>query len=102
MHDGYWKSDDFNDNIAIDIAASLMIIPGLEARLGYAQTRYLIAGLDVVILMVGCLQSWRLTLAIEFDTYDIQTMQILGYYVYGQLSSFLIGLELTLGILMKM
>ena len=24
------------DNIALDIAASLMIIPGLEARLGYA------------------------------------------------------------------
>ena len=37
LHDGYWTDDDFNgDNIAVDIAASLMIIPGLEARLGYA------------------------------------------------------------------
>ena len=38
MHDGYWANEDFNgDNIAIDLAASMMIIPGLEAQLGYAQ-----------------------------------------------------------------
>lgn len=38
MHDDYFGvTDDFNgDNIAIDLAASLMIMPGLEARLGYA------------------------------------------------------------------
>ena len=29
-----WKT--FNDNAAIDVAASVIIIPGLEARLGYA------------------------------------------------------------------
>ena len=28
--------DDLNDAVAIDIAASVMITPGLEARLGYA------------------------------------------------------------------
>ena len=33
-------TDDFTgDNIAIDIAASLMIMPGLEARLGYAHQK---------------------------------------------------------------
>jgi hypothetical protein len=37
LHDGYWGGDDFNgDNIAIDIAASVMFFPGLEARVGFA------------------------------------------------------------------
>ena len=37
IHDGYWVNDHFDgDDIAVDIAASVMIIPGLEARLGYA------------------------------------------------------------------
>ena len=36
-------NDDFNwDNIAIDIAASLMIIPGLEARLGMRKNKLMI------------------------------------------------------------
>jgi hypothetical protein len=72
LHDGYWGSDDFNDNIAVDIAASLMIIPGLEARLGYAHQES-DDGLDV-----GHFNGWvaynpgDLTLALEFDTFDIQ------------------------------
>jgi len=72
VHDGYWGSDDFNDNIAVDIAASLMIIPGLEARLGYAHQDS-DTGLDV-----GHFNGWLaynpgdLTLAFEFDTFDIQ------------------------------
>ena len=72
VHDGYWGSDDFNDNVAVDIAASLMIIPGLEARLGYAHQDS-DSGLDV-----GHFNGWLaynpgdLTLAIEFDTFDIQ------------------------------
>lgn len=37
LHDGYWGGDDFNgDNMAIDIAASVMFFPGLEARIGFA------------------------------------------------------------------
>ena len=37
LHDGYWGGDDFNgDNLAIDLAASIMFFPGLEARIGYA------------------------------------------------------------------
>jgi len=73
VHDGYWGSDDFNDNVAVDIAASLMIIPGLEARLGYAHQDS-DSGLDV-----GHFNGWLaynpgdLTLALEFDTFDIQT-----------------------------
>jgi len=72
LHDGYWGSDDFNDNIAVDIAASLMIIPGLEARLGYAHQES-DDGLDV-----GHFNGWvaynpgDLTLSLEFDTFDIQ------------------------------
>ena len=72
VHDGYWGSDDFNDNVAVDIAASLMIIPGLEARLGYAHQDS-DSGLDV-----GHFNGWLaynpgdLTLALEFDTFDIQ------------------------------
>ena len=38
MHDNYFKSgyDLSQEKIAIDLAASMMIIPGLEAQLGYA------------------------------------------------------------------
>ena len=37
LHDGYWSNNHFDgDDMAIDLAASVMIIPGLEARLGYA------------------------------------------------------------------
>ena len=73
LHDGYWENDDFNgDNIALDIAASLMIIPGLEARLGYAHEEVDSANKDI-----SQFNGWLgynpgdLTLAIEFDNYDI-------------------------------
>ena len=37
LYDGYWKNSDFNsDKVGIDIGASLMIVPGLEYRIGYA------------------------------------------------------------------
>jgi hypothetical protein len=72
LHDGYWGSDDFNDNIALDIAASVMIIPGLEARLGYAHQE------SDDYSDISHLNGWisykpgDLTLAFEFDTFDIQ------------------------------
>jgi hypothetical protein len=81
LHDGYWAGDDFNgDNIALDIAASLMIIPGLEARLGYAfeevdkdnNSLGLTANKDI-----SQFNGWLgynpgdLTLALEFDNYEI-------------------------------
>ncbi len=71
LHDGYWANDDFNsDNIAIDLAASMMIIPGLEAQLGYAHEE---VGSDDI----SQFNAWaayspnNLTLAIEYDNFDI-------------------------------
>jgi hypothetical protein len=73
LHDGYWANDDFTgDNIALDIAASLMIIPGLEARLGYAHEE-----VDAVNKDISQFNGWLgynpgdLTLALEFDNYEI-------------------------------
>jgi hypothetical protein len=76
LHDGYWKGDDFNgDSIALDIAASLMIIPGLEARLGYAQQQYenQLGNSDDISQLNGWLayNVGNLTLATEFDNMDI-------------------------------
>jgi hypothetical protein len=37
LHNGLWTNDNLNDsNIGIDIAAALMIVPGLEWQMGYA------------------------------------------------------------------
>ena len=37
LHNGIWTNDNLNDsNIGIDIAAALMIVPGLEWQIGYA------------------------------------------------------------------
>ena len=71
LHDGYWRKDDFNDNsIAIDIAASVMFFPGLEARLGYAHQ-------ELDNDEIGHFNTWLewnpgdLTLAFEFDNFDL-------------------------------
>ena len=75
LHDGYWIGDDFNgDNIALDIAASLMIIPGLEARLGYAHEE---VDQGATSKDISQFNGWLgynpgdLTLALEFDNYEI-------------------------------
>ena len=37
LHNGLWSNDNLNDsNIGVDIAAALMIVPGLEWQIGYA------------------------------------------------------------------
>ena len=71
LHDGYWANEDFNgDNIAIDLAASAMIIPGLEAQLGYAQEE---VGNDDI----SQFNAWiaynpnDLTLAMEYDNFEL-------------------------------
>jgi hypothetical protein len=79
IHDGYWHSDHFNgDDLALDIAASVMIIPGLEARLGYAHEE--ISGSDADPAAdsdISQLNLWLgynpndLTLAIEYDNFDL-------------------------------
>jgi hypothetical protein len=79
LHDGYWKSDDFNgDNIAIDLAASVMFFPGLEARIGYAHESVddldTGTGHDGDIDQFNMWLEWNpgaLTLATEFDNYGI-------------------------------
>ena len=73
LHDGYWgNNDDFNgDNLAIDIAASVMIVPGLEARLGYAQQEI---DPDSDISQFNAWIAYNpndLTLAFEYDNFDI-------------------------------
>jgi len=71
LHDGYWGPEDhFNDNVAIDLAASVMFFPGLEARLGYAHQ-------DMDYLKINHVNGWieynpgDLTLAFEFDSFDL-------------------------------
>jgi hypothetical protein len=77
LHDGYWVSDDFDgDNIAIDLAASVMFFPGLEARLGYAYESVdeMISAADGDIDQFNAWLAWNpgaLTLATEFDVYSI-------------------------------
>lgn len=72
VHDDYFgPADHFNDNIAIDLAASVMIVPGLEARLGYAHQ-------DMDSDDISRFNTWiaynpgDLTLALEFDAFNIQ------------------------------
>ncbi|MDA8774607.1 hypothetical protein N9N13_02685 [Opitutales bacterium] len=81
LHDGYWAGDDFTgNNIALDIAGSLMIIPGLEARLGYAFEEVDKNNNTIGITKnkdISQFNAWLgynpgdLTLALEFDNYDI-------------------------------
>jgi hypothetical protein len=86
IYDGYWRAeDDFNDHVAIDIAASVVIIPGLEARLGYAHQ-------DLDDSDIGQINTWvefspgDLTLAFEYDYFDFHNdadlwdLMILGNY----------------------
>lgn len=76
LHDDYFgPANHFNDNIAIDLAASVMIVPGLEARLGYAHQ-------DIDPDDVSQFNAWLaynpgdLTLALEFDTFDVMGQDI--------------------------
>jgi hypothetical protein len=75
LHDGYWSSDNFDgDNLAIDLAASVMIIPGLEARLGYAHEEIENGASDTDISQFNMWLGYNpndLTLAIEYDNFDI-------------------------------
>ena len=79
LHDDYFGKnasldDAFNSNIAIDIAASVMIVPGLEARLGFAHQDQEHTDEDNIDQFNAWLayNPGDLTLAIEFDTFDIQ------------------------------
>jgi hypothetical protein len=93
LHDEYGlatgSNDDLDDGLAIDLAASVMIAPGLEARLGFANDNG--AGSDDVQQINGWL-AWNpgdLTLAIEFDAYNLSDdsdgwdMMLLGNYQFS-------------------
>ena len=78
LHDDYFGKnalldDAFNDNVAIDIAASVMIVPGLEARLGFAHQDQEHANDD----NINQFNAWLaynpgdLTIALEFDIFDV-------------------------------
>jgi len=75
LHDSYWTGDDLNDNIAIDIVASLMIMPGLEARIGYAHQ-------DLEEDDISQFNTWlaykpeNLTLATEFDYFELADQEL--------------------------
>jgi hypothetical protein len=93
MHDNYFigKDDDTftSEAIAIDLAASMMIIPGLEAQLGYA-TQEIKENLDW-----SQFNTWiaynpnDLTLAFEYNnadkgSKDYWSMLFLGNYQFNQ------------------
>jgi hypothetical protein len=76
LHDQYGiatgSSDDLDDGLAIDIAASVMIVPGLEARLGFANDNG--SGSNDDAQQINGWLAWNpsdLTLAIEFDAYNL-------------------------------
>jgi len=82
LHDGYWVSDDFDgDNVAIDLAASVMFFPGLEARLGYAyesvDSMMINSNPNPAEVDIDQFNAWlawnpsALTLATEFDVVSI-------------------------------
>jgi len=83
LHDGYWANNHFDgDDLAIDLAASVMIIPGLEARLGYAHQEidndplgpFSSLATDSDISQFNMWLGYNpndLTLAIEYDNFDI-------------------------------
>jgi hypothetical protein len=73
LYDGYHTNgeDDLDNGLAIDIAASVMIVPGLEARLGFANDNGGLNGDDEQ--QVNGWVAWNpnaLTLALEFDHFD--------------------------------
>lgn len=92
LHDAYWGvQDNFNDHVAIDLAASVMIVPGLEARLGYAfEDHDDPAGVDNDIRQINAWIAYNpndLTLALEFDSFafygdDLWSLMLLANYQF--------------------
>jgi len=75
LHDEYGlhsgSGDDLDNGIAIDLAASVMFMPGLEARLGFVNENG--AGSDDDAQQVNAWIAWNpndLTLALEIDSFD--------------------------------
>ncbi len=81
---------DFDDGIAVDLAASVMFFPGLEARLGIANEN---GTADDDILGINGWVAWNpsdLTLAFEFDSLDGESneawdLMLLAHYQFNDL-----------------
>jgi len=97
LHDEYGlssltgSSDDLDDGIAIDLAASVMFMPGLEARLGFVNDN---GSSDDDVQQINGWLGWNpgdLTLAIEFDSFsfsddtDAWNMMLLANYQFSDL-----------------
>jgi hypothetical protein len=72
LHDNYGinKTTEIDDGVAVDLAASVMFFPGLEARLGLANEN---GSSDDDTLQINGWIAWNpsdLTLAFEFDSFD--------------------------------
>jgi hypothetical protein len=93
LHDEYGlltgSSDDLDDGIAIDLAASVMFMPGLEARLGFVNDN---GSADDDVQQINGWLGWNpgdLTLAIEFDNFslandeDAWNMMLLANYQFS-------------------
>ena len=67
------SSDDLDNGIALDIAASVMFFPGLEASLGFENDNGEAYGSNDDIQQINTWLAWNpgdLTLAVEFDHID--------------------------------
>ncbi len=73
LHDGYWSgNDNFDGGAALDLAASVMIMPGLEARIGYAYENIDATSDDISQFNTFITyNTGGLTLALEYDYYDL-------------------------------
>ena len=72
LHDNYLSGDsDLDDGMAIDIAASVMIIPGLEALIGYANDNVAGDNDDHHFNTWIAYSPNDLTLAFEFDDFEL-------------------------------
>lgn len=91
IHDryGYGNGDDLDDGMAIDLAASVMFFPGLEAQLGFVNENG--SGNDDTQAINGWIE-WNpgeLTLAVEFDSIsydndaDLFDLMLLANYQFS-------------------
>ena len=95
LHDEYGlssltgSSDDLDDGIAIDLAASVMFMPGLEARLGFVNDN---GSSDDDVQQLNGWLGWNpgdLTLSVEFDSFslsndkDAWNMMLLANYQFS-------------------
>ena len=95
LHDEYGfdsltgSGNDLDDGIAIDLAASVMFMPGLEARLGFVNDN---GSSDDDVQQINGWLGWNpgdLTLAVEFDSFslandtDAWNMMLLANYQFS-------------------